>query len=160
MGVGGRLGFVMPEGDIDNTLGFGLNADLGTLMPELTLNAYLDFWTKGYDVGAYYEWSWTSIGIAAIVKYQFAMEGNMKPYAGGGLGFNISTWSSDYSGPTYPGWTGDLDTSDSEFDVALHFLGGASMPLSPNLDGFAELRYTIDGADYFGIYVGVSYKLK
>ena len=156
--VGGRIGFIMPEDPIDNTFGFGLNADLGTLMPNLTLHAYLDYWSKGYDV-TYYEWSWSVIGLGAIAKYEFAMEGNIKPYAGGGLGFNIGKWSSKYTGPTSPFLT-DVEASESETDIGIHLLGGAKMPLSPKMDGFAELKYTIDGADYLGIYVGVSYKLK
>ena len=155
-GVGGRLGFVMPEDPIDNTIGLGLNADLGTLMPNLSLWGYLDFWSKGYDAG-YYEWSWTSIAIAAIAKYEFEMEGDIKPYAGGGLGFTITSWNSDYTGPA--GFGFDASTSDSNFDIGLHFLGGAAKEFSPQLTGFAELKYSIDGADYFGIYVGVSYKL-
>jgi len=161
-GVGGRLGFIMPtEGSIDNTLGFGLNADLGSITPNILLNAYVDYWAKSYDVG-YYSWTWSNIGIAAIAKYKINMEGSLSPYVGGGLGFNISKASGEYKGPESSlfGPYFDTELSESTTDLAVHLVGGASMTLSPQMDGFGEVRYTIDGIDNFGIFVGINYKLK
>ena len=159
--VGGRIGFIMPEDPIDDTIGFGLNTDLGTLMPNLTLHGYLDYWSKSYEsdlgFGTNWESSFSILGIIALVKYHFEMEGNIKPYAGGGLGLMIGTGKSEYTNPI-TGAKEEDSSSDSELGIQL--VGGAAMPLSPELDGFAELKYNIDGADYFGIYVGVSYKLK
>ena len=158
--VGGRIGFIMPEDPIDNTLGFGLHADLGTLMPNLTLHGYLDYWSKGYDdnmFGTSTDLTFSVLGIAAIAKYHFEMDGNIKPYAGGGLGLDIGSASFEYTEP----FTGTkVDESSSDTDLAVHLIGGAAMELSPKMDGFAEVKYTIGGADSFGIYVGVSYKLK
>ncbi len=159
-GVGGRIGFIMPEDPIDNTLGFGLNADLGTITPSILLHAYLDYWAKSYDVG-YYGWTWSAIGIAAIAKYKIEMEGSLKPYVGGGLGLNISKISSEYKGPQSDLWGQySPSVSESNSDLAIHLVAGAAMALSPQMDGFAEIKYTIDGADNFGIFVGVNYKLK
>jgi len=162
-GVGGRLGYIMPEGDIENTLGFGLNADMGTFNETIKLFAYFDYWGKGYDAG-FYEWNWSVINIAAIAKYPFEMQGNIKPYAGGGLGLAFNHWSSDYKGPDIDSpfyTTSDLEDSATDTDLAIHLLGGAEMELSPQMDGFAEIKYTIAGnADYFGIFVGINYKLK
>jgi opacity protein-like surface antigen len=162
-GVGARVGFVMPEDPIDNTLGLGLNADLGTIIPNLALNAYIDYWSKTYAESNTYEASFSVLGFAAVAKYFFPSSGNIKPYAGGGLGLNISSVESKYTGPSIGGGlfdTSDFESSSSETDLAIQFLGGVSMPLSPNMDGFAEAKYSLDGADYLGIYVGINYKLK
>ncbi len=155
-GIGGKLGFVMPEDPIDNTIGFGAVAAVGKVS-VVDVYGYLDYWSKGYDEGAYWEWSWSVISLAAIGKYSFDSKSDFKPYVGAGLGFDISRWKSEYTGPNL-GY--DWDTSDSELDLAIHLLGGASYKLSPELDGFAEAKYTSGGIDYLGIYVGVIYKLK
>lgn len=162
-GVGGRLGFIMPtEGQIDNTLGFGFQANLGSITPKILLDAYVDYWAKGYDV-TYYKWTWSTFGIAAIAKYKIEMEGNIHPYAGGGLGLIISKGSGKYTGPQsslFGQYIDNADVSNSSTDVAIHLVGGASMTLSPKMDGFAEVKYTLGGIDNFGIFVGVNYKLK
>ena len=164
-GVGGKVGFIMPEGGIDNTIGFGAVADLGTFgmssVGDIALSASLDYWAKNYSESSYWDWTWSVISLAAYGKYFFPMEGSFKPYAGVGLGFDISKWNSKYNGPPIGfGFDSDLDASESNFDLALHLVGGATMAVSPTLDGFAEVKYTTGGIDYFGIYVGVLYKLK
>ncbi len=163
-GVGGKLGYIMPEGGIDNTIGFGAVADLGTLtigsFGDIALGAHVDYWAKNYSESSYWDWTWSVISIAALGRYYFPMEGNLKPYAGVGLGFDISRWSSKYNGPPIGfGLDSSLDASESNFDLALHLVGGATMTVSPTLDGFAEAKYTTGGIDYFGIYVGVIYKM-
>lgn len=161
-GVGGRLGFVMPtEGNIDNTLGFGLQANLGSITPKILLDAYVDYWAKGYTA-VNYKWTWSTFGIAAIAKYKIDMEGSIHPYVGGGLGFNISKSSGKYTGPNSSlfGQYLDSDVSSSTTDVAIHLVGGATMALTPKMDGLAEVKYTLGGIDNLGIFVGVNYKLQ
>ena len=157
-GVGGHLGYVMPEDPIENTIGFGAQADLGTITESICLAAFLDFWSKSYDAGSMYgeaEWSWTEIVIGASAKYFFPSQSQFKPYAGGGLNFTIgrSKWEyTDYLGHKY-------EDSDSDTDIGAHIFGGVEYLLSPNLNGYAELKYHTDGADYFGIFAGVTYLL-
>ncbi len=164
-GVGGRFGFIMPEDPIENTIGFGVNADLGTITPDIKLFAYIDYWGKGEEI-VHYKYSYSVLGFAAIAKYEFKTSGQFVPYAGGGLGININKVKSEYDGPDlsseYSGYysASDYEYSDSETDLAIHLLGGASMPLSPKMDGFAEIKYTIAGDfDYFSIWAGINYKL-
>jgi len=159
-GVGGKLGYIMPDNDIENTIGFGLIADLGQYNDNISLDAYVDYWGKSYDVGAS-EWSWSVISIAAIGKYAFESSGSFQPYAGGGLGLDIGRSEWKYTGPTSPNplYNIDYDGSSSDSDLAIHLVGGATMELSEGLEGLAEVKYTIGGADYFGIYVGVIYSL-
>jgi opacity protein-like surface antigen len=159
-GVGARVGYVMPEDPIDATIGFGGHADLGTLMPNLTLHGYLDYWSKSYAQSTYYDASFSVFAITAIVKYHFDMSGNIKPYAGGGLGLNIGKAKVDYTGPDYGGLYDGASSSSSDSELGLNLVGGAAMELSPTMDGFLEARYNTGGVDYFGIYAGITYKLK
>jgi len=156
-GVGGQIAFVMPEDPIDNTIGFGGNVYLGTLMPQLKLYAFVDYWGKSYGESSLIDVKFSMISIMAAARYGFSTSGNIKPYAGGGLGFNIGTSSVDYKGETY-GYA--VDKSESNTDLGVLLLGGASMTLSPNLEGFAEIRYNITDVEALGIYVGVTYMLK
>ncbi|MBN2008412.1 outer membrane beta-barrel protein [candidate division KSB1 bacterium] len=156
--VGGHIGYIMPEDPIDNTIGFGAAADLGTIRPDIHLKAFLDYWGKTYDAG-YYEWTYSEIIVGATAKYYFAKQGEFLPYAGGGLGLVIGKSSGKYTGPQYSGYT-YADDSSSDTKLGFHFCAGADYPLSPTLTGFGEIKYTINGADFFGIYIGAVYKLK
>jgi len=145
-GIGGRLGFAMPEDPIDNTIGFGAVADLGTISPVIGLDAFIDFWSKGYDV-ATAEWKYTEIAFGAMAKYLFPVDGAIKPYAGGGLALHYGkvSWDDPYFG----------DFSDSDTDLGIHLAGGVEKAFSPSMTGFAEAKYAIGGADYFFISAGV-----
>ena len=154
--IGGKLGFVMPEDPIDNTFGLGVVADLGTITPAIALQAHVEYWGKSYDVG-YYEWTFSEIIIGATAKYYFPTQGIMKFYGGGGLDFIIGNSSGEYTG-TNPYYT-NTDVSDSDTDIGFHFCGGGEYPLSETMTGFAELKYTVDGADFFSIFAGVKFKM-
>lgn len=161
-GVGAKIGFVDPE-NIESTFGFGAVADLGWITPKIALEGEVLYWKKSYDEGAHWEWSYSQLYISALGKYYFEQKKGSKflPYAGAGIGLVIAKVSSDYSGPSDPYWGGDLNTSESETGIGLHFLGGAKMALSPQIDGFAEARFsTGEGADFFGIFAGFIYQLK
>jgi opacity protein-like surface antigen len=161
-GVGGHVGFVMPEDPIDNTIGFGLDADLGTLMPNLHLGLYLDYWQKSYDEsfvgfssGSSWEFTVSMLNIGANAKYAFPVQGNIQPYAGAALGLGIVSASVESKSEF-----GDVSSDDSDSDISIGLLGGASMPVSPMMAGFVEARYMIVGdGDYFGIFAGILYKL-
>ncbi len=156
-GLGVKAGFVLPEDPIDNAFGFGAHAKLGTIMPSVGLDAFVDFWTKGYDEQhAYYlaDWSWTQIAIGALAKYVIPTTGNVTPYVGAGfaLTYARSSWEWEWGGV-------HEDDSCSDTNIGIHLAGGAEMPLSPTMDGFAEAKYALDGADYFMIAVGVIFKM-
>jgi len=154
-GIGAHLGYVDPEDPISGTIGFGAQADLGTLMPQLALFAYVDYWGKSYDeLGGSVDFS--DFDIAAIVKYYFPGK-DFKPYAGGGLGLNFAS-SSAHVDAIYGIGGGDYSTSNT--DLSVHLLGGVQKELSPNLDGFAEIKYSLCKVDYLSIFAGVTYKLK
>lgn len=160
MGIGPKVGFIMPEDPIESTFGFGAVADLGTIMPKLALEGEVLYWKKGY--GEFdYKWSYSQIYISALAKYFFNQKKNakMQPYAGGGLGFVIGKVKSEYTGEYSDYFGHDASYSSSSTDIGIHFLGGVKTALSPSMDGFAEARYSIDGASFFGIFGGVVFKL-
>jgi opacity protein-like surface antigen len=158
-GIGAKIGYIMPESPIENTIGFGAVADLGTLTPALKFEGELLYWSKGYTA-ADYEWSYSQIYISALVKYFFPQKKNAKwlPYAGGGVGLVIGKSKSEYKG-AYSMYVSDKSSSISNTDLGIHLLGGVKTVLSPTMDGFAEARYSIDGADFFGLFVGAIFKL-
>jgi hypothetical protein len=159
--IGGRIGFVLPEGDIDNTPGFGLNADLGTVMPNLSFHVYLDFWKSQLKV-VQYDWNWNVLSLAVIGKYQFPRKGIFRPYAGGGFSLTFSNRKSSYTGPNdLSAEQGKkMETSENKLDAAVHLLAGNIIPLSKRIDGFVEAKYSLDGSDYLGIYLGANYRLR
>ena len=154
--IGGKVGYVMPEGSIENTIGLGVVADLGAITDAIHLDAIIEYWGKSYGVGSHWDWTYTNIIIGGIGKYYFEMDAEFKPYAGAGLGLVIGSVSSDYSGPYSEYYT---DTSESNTDLFLVLCGGADYPLSDSMTGFAELKYTIGGIDYFAIFAGVKFAM-
>lgn len=160
-GVGGRLGYVMPESEIKDTFGLGLNADLGTITPDIALEGFIDYWSVSYDAAAYwgsdFEWKYSLFAIGALGKYYFPQSGSYDPYVGGGLSLNFYSFESPAGYNPYTN-TYEKDSS-SKMSLGIHMVAGAKMELSETLDGFAEVKYTVSKWDYFGIYVGVMYKL-
>ncbi len=149
-GIGVRVGYVMPEDPIDNTFGFGAQVKLGTIIPELALDAFVDYFSKSYDTGVGGDASISDIGVGAQVKYFFATKSNIKPYAGGGLALQFVGSKVD---------TPYGDASDTQTDIGFHLVGGAEMPLSAQLNGVAEVKYVASDLNYFGIFAGVIYRL-
>lgn len=145
-GIGGLVGFVMPDYEGNNTLGFGVVADLGTIMPQLRLEGSADYWGNSWDLPGV-EWSWSTITIGGTAKYDFPMGESFTPFVGGGLGFAISSWETNYTGETW-GWTGTPGNfSDSDTDLGIHVVGGIDMPVGSNMKFTAQAKYAMGGAD-------------
>ncbi|HDQ46204.1 MAG TPA: porin family protein [bacterium] len=157
-GVGGKIGYVDPEGGIESTIGFGVVADLGTITPKIAFEADIFYWGKSYDFGFGSDVKFSSFTISALGKYLFAeSKEQLRPYAGAGLGLAIGKSKVEYTDP----WTGSkASESDSDSDIVIHLCGGTKYRLSPQLDGFAELRYTLGDLDVLSILVGAIYSLK
>ncbi|MCK5739528.1 outer membrane beta-barrel protein [bacterium] len=156
-GVGAHISLVMPD-NVDNTIGFGAHADLGTIfMEELSLHAYVDYWGMKEDIGLG-EIKFSNISLAAIAKYNFDMDQAFTPYAGGGMGLDFakSKWETDIDIPGVK----NGGESDTETELVIHILGGAKMPINDQITGFAEAKYSIGGFDAFMLTVGASFNLQ
>ena len=137
--------------------GFGGVADLGWLTPQIGLEADLLYWSKSYNSGYFYETynvSYSQFSIDALAKYYFEQKKGSKfhPYAGGGLGLGF--WKVSY--PESAHFAGGV----SGTDIVISLLAGSKMALSPKMDGFAEVRYSLGGYDFWGLFAGFVYKLK
>ncbi|MBN2321834.1 MAG: porin family protein [Acidobacteria bacterium] len=158
MGVGAKVGYLSIDDIDESAIGFGGVVDLGQLMPRLNLEGEVLYWGKSYDYGWGGDAKFSEIIISALGKYCFPMKGSkMLPYAGGGLGLVLSKFSWD-APAGYSGYVDD--SSESETDIGFHLLGGTYYDLSPQMKGFAEFRYTSNGADFWGIFAGFIYNLK
>ena len=147
-GIGGKIGFVGPEGGIDNAIGFGALVDLGSISKMVAFGAFVEYWTKSVGV-----FDFNALTIAAMGFYHFPMENSsLSPYVGGGVGF--SRWEGGRRRQV-----NGLDLSDSKTDLALNIAGGVDMELSPKATGRAEFKYNLGGIDYWIISAGVIFKL-
>ena len=156
-GVGAKLGFVSIESGIGSTVAFGALADLGTITHDIHLGAFFDFWSKSYSAGTGYgynaDWTYSEFTFGGLAKYYFKLENSsFKPYAGAGL--DLAIGKVKWNAGTVHG-----DFSSSKTDLGFDIFGGADYPFSPNVTGFAQVGYHIDGANYFGIFAGVVYSL-
>ena len=145
-GLGGRVGLVMPEGGADNTIGFGVVADLGTVTPQLRLEGFADYWGDSFGA-APFECSWSTITIGGTVKYDFPIEASITPFVGGGAGFSIS--SSECDSPEISGFgiTTGGSVSSSDTDISFHLVGGIDMPVGTNMKFTAQAKYVMDVGD-------------
>lgn len=163
-GVGGKLGYVDPEGEMESTFGFGAVADLGTITPKILLEADIFYWGKSYDesfLGSSTEVKFTSITLSAVAKYLFAdAKEQMRPFAGAGLGFAMNKAKVEGSYTDYTGQTHSSSSSSSDNDIVIHLCGGVKYRLNPKVDGFAELRYTMGDGDILAILVGGIWSLQ
>lgn len=137
-GAGGKLSFVSPN-DIDATIGFGAFLDLGTITPELSLRAGVDYWSTSEDV-LLAEWSWNDLILSAHAVYNFELENpRVKPYAGGGLAIHLS--KVEVPKTTLLGVT--VGGEDASTDIGLDLLGGVGFQAAEKVDIFGEAMYRI-----------------
>jgi opacity protein-like surface antigen len=154
-GIGGKLNIVFPDAEgIDNAIGFGVMGDFGTIIPELSLQGTIDFWSKSEGPV-----SFRDIAIGARTTYTFPLDNaSIKPYAAGGLAIHllkveVDAPSYDFGFVTYGGGVEDTDTK-----IGLDLAGGALFTVSDNMDilGEAMIRIVSD-VTQFVISGGVVY---
>ena len=154
-GIGGKIGYVMPEGDLDATFTFGAVVDLGTFMPALHWDASVQYWGVSYDVG-FYEWTYSDIAIKSTVRYHFTTGGKVTPYAGGGLGIHMFSWEWDCP-ECQVWWGGSTSLSDSDTEFGFHGVGGFEFMLGPKWKAQAEAEYAIVDVDQFSVVANLIY---
>jgi hypothetical protein len=159
-GIGGKVTLVLPEDPMDSTIGIGVLADLGIIIPQLKAEASLDYWGNSYDTFGV-DTSWRSIAIGGTAKYHFPFSGNISPFTGGGIEFIFSRAKVEIPATTFLGVATDGgSSSESDTDVGFHLVGGVDIPIAPNIKLSAEAKYAVDGADSFQIGGALVYKLE
>lgn len=153
-----RAGFVdIGEGDAGSSFLVSLFGDLGTLTDVLRMEAGVDFWTKGWDLGCC-SWSWTNIGFVADVRYDLGSgEGSFRPYTFGGLALCYQSW--DWDCNDCGGWYLDVGTfDDSSMEFGFNFGAGAEIGSGDGMTPVVRAGYnTNGGADYLYIQGGLRF---
>ena len=130
-GIGARIGFVDPE-DASSTVVWGAHVDAGTLVRNVHLVPYFEYWSAGAEVGGF-EADVSDLTIAADINVDFPLQdARITPYLGGGLGVHFLSAESNV-----PGEEGGDDTK-----FGLNLQGGMRNQIMPNLNLFGELRYS------------------
>jgi hypothetical protein len=155
-GVGGKLNIVFPDAEgIDNAIGFGVLGDFGTIIPELSLQGTIDFWSKSEgDV------SFRDIAIGARTTYTFPLDNpSIKPYAAGGLAIHMLKVEVDVPSYSFGGiFYGGGSVEDTDTKIGLDLAGGSLFSVGENVDilGEAMIRIVSD-VTQFVISGGVVY---
>jgi hypothetical protein len=159
MGVGAKLGLVDPE-VVGSVIGFGGLVDLGTITPDIMLEANLEYWSKSEGVfGA--EVSFRDLIIGGTGKYLIKSSNpKFRPFAGGGLALHLFKATSKVSDEFEDIGFGSTEASSTETRIGFHLGGGLFYELSPQLDLLVDGRYSIvSDANQLALQAGVVYKL-
>jgi opacity protein-like surface antigen len=154
--IGGAVGFVSPE-NMDGTFSIGALADLGTITPDIGLEAHLDYWS----------WSETAFGVEATArditlgargKYYFEVANSkIRPFAGAGLAFHFIR--AEVTTPPFGGQPAET-VSDSQTKLGLDLGGGLATPINPRVDFLGELWYGIvSDVSQFSLRAGLAFKV-
>ena len=153
--LGVAVGYVSPE-SADGTFSIGGFADLGTMAPNIGLEARLDYWS--WSESAYgAETTVSDVTLGARGKYYFETANpRLRPFAGAGLGIHII--SVEFNAP--PGFPPDMSYSDSMNKLGLDLGGGIVTPINDRTNFLGEAWYGIvSDADQFSLRAAVSFKL-
>ena len=123
-GAGFTVGFVSPE-DTDSVIGVGFFVDMGTVANNISLEPYLDFWSRSEDVIGGGEVSVRDMTLGARAKYVFTPSGSeLRPFAGAGLGLHFA--HAEITTPDFGFGTVSFDDSDTK--LGLDIGGGIAAP--------------------------------
>lgn len=155
-GVGAQVGVVNPE-DISSTWGLGVLADLGTITPQIGLEAHLDFWTKS-DSEFGFDTSIRDIAAGARARYFIPVKSvKVQPYAGAGLAMHFLHASVEIPDIVNGG---TMTADDSDTKLGLDIGGGMSARMNDRTDFIGELWFgLVSDVSQVSARVGVVYKL-
>jgi hypothetical protein len=156
-GIGPRIGYVDPEGNLDGSVEFGVAFEFGEFVRQLHWDGSVSFWSTGRDYQYYngnnyrkYNWSLRDLVLRSGVNYHF-VEGEWVPYAGGGLGLHFYSW--DYSGAPYY-------NNASDTKLGLYVDGGIEHQFSVNWTGQMQLQFDFAEPDQTALLFNLIYRLK
>ena len=156
-GIGGRLSFTKPE-NIDATPGFGLHADLGTVLGKAVFFPSIEYWKKS-EGGEGRDASVSGLQLNADAKYLFSGRGNLHFFAGGGLALIFNSVSIDYPGiPSLPGSSIERDETNTR--LGLNLFGGVDLPVSSTLEISGMVEFNISDIDVFRLTGGLTYRFR
>ena len=155
-GVGGSIGFVSisPASSTESFSGFAIaaHAYLGDIAKDLGLFPEIEYFSTSKDVSGV-TLKVSDFAINANLHYNIAMEGQVKPYVGAGLGFNSMSYTFNLP------FLGTVSASDSR--IGINLLAGANYKMNDEMSLFFEPRYVLS-SDYnhLLIKVGATFAMK
>jgi opacity protein-like surface antigen len=164
-GVGGGLGFItssMTDGTGSSTSLSGFliaaHADLGEVAKDISLWPDITYWSASKDPVKL-----SDFAINVNAHYAIAMEGQMKPYVGAGLGYNSYSTTVTIPSYTIPGFGtyGGGTVTGSASRLGINLLAGINYKLNDMLTLLVEPRYVLaSDFNHFTIKVGATYAMK
>ncbi len=157
-GIGGKIGYIIPESPIYNTFSFSAHADLGNIFNRIYVGAIAEFWSKSYNSSAlpnnYLDGKWTEFILAPTFKLKYYTGTKAITYIGGGVGFAIVNFINDMTNLSQ-----SFKLNSTRLNAALFLFGGAEYPITPRLKGIGEIKFHLGGANFLGMYLGATYLL-
>lgn len=135
--VGIELGYAKPT-DVNGTIGFGVQADIGEIFPALSIIPSLKYWSSGTD-GNFFDLAISEFSINTDFHYYLTDTSPVIPYIGAGLGLfflSTSVHSSSFG-----------DFSERDTRIGFNFSAGARFAASDQIDAFGEIRAKVDAGD-------------
>ena len=139
-GIGGKIGFVIPENPIDNTFSISAHADLGSIFERVYVGTVAEFWSKSYNASSlpndFIDGKWSEFILAPTFKLKYYTGTKAISYLGGGIGLAFVSFKNNI---VYLNRT--IRTNISEVEAAFFFMGEIEYPFTELLKGIGELKY-------------------
>ena len=157
-GIGGKIGYIIPESPVYNTFSFSAHAELGSIFNRVYVGAIAEFWSKSYNSNVLpnnnLDGKWTEFILAPTFKLKYYTGTKAITYIGGGVGFEIVSFKNDMWNVSQ-----SFKLTSTKLDAALFFFGGAEYPITPRIKGVGEIKFHVDGENFLGFYLGATYLL-
>ena len=148
-GVAGKIGGLYLIDGYGITPGFGLWGDIGTIAPNIPIDAGLEYWNGGKpDKGKTVHMRNIAVYLTIKVKIEI---NKWAPFLGGGLGVNM------YS-KIYPEEWNQPDEKNTNLE--LHIDMGVRYPIHRKIDIEGRFKANFSDVSAYGIYTSAIFKLE
>ena len=154
-GAGFEIGLINAD-NVDQTFGFGVFANLGTVAPNIMMEAYANYWQITEQFFVTSELRSRDISIGTRAKYAFPMKNNNKftPYAGVGVGVHFL--NGKYEDSIAPAFNTSVSETKFGFDLG----GGMMAAVSDKASFVGEAWYSfVPDLNQFSVKIGMEYAL-
>ena len=138
------LGFVDPE-NLDSTFWLDGGLEFARVNPNLTLDGRLMYWGTSVGSGDF-KVDFSDVAILPGATYRFASQGNLTPFARGGLGIHRFKAESkvDLGAPF-----GVISSTATDTKLGVYFGGGAAFQASPRFEILALAEVHLMDTNFF-----------
>jgi len=153
-GAGFEVGLINAD-NVDQTFGFGVFANLGTVAPNVMMEAYANYWQVTEQFFVTSEIRMRDISVGTRAKYAFNVNNpKITPYAGAGVGLHFL--NAKYEDSVAPAF----NTDASETKLGLDVGGGMLAAVSDRASFVGEAWYSfVPDFNQFSMKIGMEYAL-